>query len=107
MLNFRPHKLYVKIPSSGGGVDENGNPIAVDNNWSDAIPCHFDTDNKETIYRYDNGSATVFDYVVWIDPISDDMTGRMVKLIDEYGNEVSERMVQKCVNGQLRTKLYL
>lgn len=107
MLDFRPHKLQIKT-TTGGGRDENGDPIPVIGNWGDPIPCHFDTDSREVIYKYPDGSQVVFDYVVWLDPIPDDLVGVFVQLIDQYGDiAVSDKQVQKCVNGQLRTKLYL
>lgn len=107
MLDFRAHKLKIKA-HSGGGLDKNGDPTPVKETWGDPIPCHYDTDGRDTIYKYPDGSQTVFEYAVWLDPIPDDLTGLFICLIDQYGNvEVDEKQVQKCVNGQLRTKLYL
>jgi len=106
MLDFRPHKLYIKA-TIGGGIDDNSNPIPVVESWGDAIPCHFSTEGREVIYKYPDGSQAIFSYAVWIDPIPDDLTGKQVRLEDQFGNEVPEKTVQKCVNRQLRTKLYL
>lgn len=107
MLDFRAHKLQIKV-TTGGGCDENGDPISVTESWGDSISCHYDTDGRDTIYKYPDGSQADFEYAVWLDPIPDDLTGLFVRLIDQYGNVVErEKQVQKCVNGQLRTKLYL
>lgn len=107
MFRIRPHTIQFKI-TEGGGQDENGNPIEVIHSWSDPISCRFDTDNRELIYKYEGGSALVYSYVVYIDPVSESFVGRTVRLIDQYGNVKEEdKKVQKCVNGQLATKLYL
>lgn len=105
MLNFRPHKLYVKS-ITGGGTNENGDPIPVTEEWGDPIPCHISAEGRELIYRYPDGTATVFSYAVWIDPIPEDLTSKFVRIEDQYGHTV-EKQVQKCINRQLRTKLFL
>lgn len=107
MLNLRPHKLLIER-TSDGGYDANRNPVGAESLWSDPIPCHYDTDSKDRIYMNVDGSYTVFDYAVWLDPIMEDFTVKYVRLIDQFGNIKEERRkVEKCVNGQLRTKLYL
>ena len=106
MFCLRPHKLRIK-KTSGGGWD-NGNPVQVDSQWSEEIACHFSTESRQTILRYEDGSFTKFDYAVWLDTIDEDLTGKYVCLIDQYGNiREKERIVHKCINRQLRTKLYL
>lgn len=74
----------------------------------DFTPCHYETNSRQELLRYNDGAFKVFDYAVWIDPISEDLTLQFVRLIDQYGNiEVEEKEVQKCVNRQNTTKLYL
>lgn len=107
MLDFRPHKLQIK-KTSGGGYNEQGNPIPVEVTWSEEIPCHYATNNREEIYSYIDGKFVVFDYQIWIDPIEEDLTAKFVKLTNQYGEVIVEdKQVQKCVNRQLRTKLFL
>lgn len=107
MLNFRPHKLLIKR-TTGGGYDGNGNPVPVTSTWSEPIPCHYSTESRERIYVYADGTEEHFDYAIWFEPIEENLTAKYVRLIDQYGNiEVDERKVEKCVNRQLRTKLYL
>ena len=107
MLDFRPHKLYIKATEGEPTFDENGDPVP-SGAWGDAIPCHFSTEGRENIYIDSNdGSHTVYTYEVWIDPISKDLKGKQVRLEDQFGNEIPGKTVQKCVNRQLRTKLYL
>lgn len=108
MLNFRPHKLQIKITTGGGWDRETGNPIPVSYEWGPEIACHFSTEGRERIYVYADGSQEVFDYAVWIDPISDNLTAEYVRLTDQFGRiVVDDRKVEKCVNRQLTTKLYI
>lgn len=107
MFEIRPHKIQIKT-TDGGGTDDNGDPIPVGVVWTDPIEAHFSTDSKETLYTYPDGRQANFSYAVWFDPIEENLEGTFIRLIDQYGNiELNERYVQKCVNGQLRTKLYL
>lgn len=124
MLNFRAHSLQVKR-TSGGGYDSDGNPIPVVPYWEpimtlpirvleidgerqNCTPCHYATNQDQDLLRYMDGVFRVFDYQVWIDPITEDLTSKYVRLIDQYGKiEVQEKQVQKCVNRQLTTKFYL
>lgn len=94
--------------TTGGGYDEAGNPSPAIITWGDPIPCHYSTEQRERIYVYADGTEAHFDYAVWFDPIERDLTAEYVRLIDQYGNvEVEDRKVEKCVNRQLRTKIYL
>lgn len=107
MLDFRAHRFQIKR-TTGGGYDQNGNPIPVEVEWSDPIPCHYATNNREELFNYQEGVFKVFEYQVWIDPIEEDLTSKYVRLIDQYGIvEVEDKQVQKCVNRQLTTKFYL
>lgn len=107
MLNFRPHKLQVKL-STGGGFDEKRNPIPVTEAWSDKIPCRFETDTRETVKWTDAGPVRIYNYVVWMDPQDGmDFSNKFVRLIDQNDNVIAELPVQKPVPGQLRTKLFL
>lgn len=107
MFEIRPHKIQFKL-KIGGGEDENGFPIPVKDLWTDPVSCHYNTHGRQLIYKYPDGSTVVYDYMILLDPVDLVRPGTFVRLIDQYGNiQESEKVVQKCVNGQLATKLYL
>lgn len=88
--------------------NENGDPVKATEEWGVPIPCRFESEGKENIATNPDGSFTRYDFVVWIDDTSVDYSNRFVRLTNQHGKVVAEnRQVQKCIPGQLRTKIYL
>lgn len=106
MLEFRPHRLRVKL-TTGGGTSPNGDPIPVEPKWSDEVKCRFDTDSRELIRFTVDGPVRLYSYLVVLDPTEEDYEEKYVRLFDKQGNQVAEMLVQKQLSYQLHTKLYL
>lgn len=106
-MDVRQHKIQFKT-TTGGGEDANGDPIPVVSGWTEPVSCHYNTEGKDLIYQLPDGSVGRYSYMVILDPTPTNYFGVFVSLIDQFGNIREEEIqVQKCVNRQLSTKLYL
>lgn len=110
MFSLRPHILQIK-ETTGGGYDENGNPIPAVVTWSDPIPCHVRKLDRQRIFVYADGSEGVYNYDVWFDPgiITEDMDGKYctLKHLETGKVIVEDKKIEMDMFRQLTTKFYL
>lgn len=65
----------------GGGFNEDGEPIAGVDGWSEAIPCSIKTVNNNSKGRYEDGKFNQASYEVLVEPNSRLLDITRVKLI--------------------------
>lgn len=53
--------------SSGGGLDDDGNPVPVQGGWSDPIDCRIVTLSKSDTGKYEDGKFIQSSYMIYID----------------------------------------
>lgn len=59
---------YIKVYSiSGGGFDENGNPIKPSESLGEPIPCNWKRNTYEKRGTYENGVFTSASYIILLD----------------------------------------
>ena len=56
-----------KIVKTGGGIDENGNPIRPTETFSEPIPCRIVTNRKNNLGRHNGNTFVIASYKVLID----------------------------------------
>jgi hypothetical protein len=83
--------LQYKI-TTGGGFDENNDPVAVTSEWSDPIECWIEANTHSNKGRYADGKFTIAAYTATIDdqPFSADR----VQISDSEGTTIGEFAVQ-------------
>lgn len=107
MVDIRPHRLQV-IVTTGGGEDENGDPIPVTNSGvGKEIPCRIIQDEKANTRIQPDGTFRFYQYCVVLDDITTNYDRQNIKLLDENGNVFTERIVDCSKMGLLIQRLWL
>jgi hypothetical protein len=90
--------------NSGGGLDDDGNPIAIIDEWTIPQPCHVDTINHNESGRYIGGQFVNSSYNVYI-PLVQPFDYKRVKLTQD-GKDLGEFVIQdvsvKHINGKIQ-----
>jgi hypothetical protein len=76
---------------TGGGLDENGNPIPVTYTWGPAIECKYRANELSNKGRYVDGMFQQASYVITIEDM--DFNADVVKLFNSKDNEVCVKEV--------------
>jgi hypothetical protein len=103
MLIYPNGILYCKI-TSGGGYDEDGNPVAVVESWGEAVTCHIDTASHSNDGYYDNGNFTKAQYVVFIE--NQPFDAKRIKLTLD-GGDLGEFLVQDVQIKHINKKIQI
>lgn len=104
MVTFRPHKFSI-MSALGGGI-VNGDPVAAVEEWGEEFSCRYEKEGKNNVRHLPGGTFIVYQYVVFCD-ITEDLTGKTVRLFNEDGVLVIEKEVAACRNTQLHTIFYI
>lgn len=78
---------------TGGGLDSNGDPIAITNTWSTPIDCLISPNSKGTLTKYQDGAQVAASYTVTIEMQTFDQ--KTIKLTNDQGTELGEYQVLK------------
>lgn len=108
ILSKRPHRLSVKTVVGGGYDPDTGMPVPATSVWSDPVPCRFQTEGRDNLKTFPDGTYKIYPYVVYLDNHENvDYEGKTVRLYDQSGNLEFEGIVQKQPVRQVNTILYL
>jgi hypothetical protein len=75
------------VSTTGGGQDDDGNPIPVADTDSDPVSCYFNTNKYEHNGTYDGGKFTVASFYIFIDGGAE-VTYKKLKLFDKSGRQI-------------------
>lgn len=91
--------------NNGAGLDHDGDPAPLSNNWSDPIPANIEANNQSTKGTSDGSRFTVAKYTVIVDGL--DVAFTRVKLVMNTGEFLGEFDVQSVerLTFVMRTKL--
>ncbi len=78
---------------TGGGLDENGNPIRPSESWEAPIPCHIRSNTYNNKGKANGNTFTVASYEVLIE--SQPFVAERVKLTDRNGKDLGEFSVME------------
>ena len=81
-----PNGTIQVYSTQGGGYDEHGNPIPVEETLGEPIPCNWKRNTYEKRGTYENGQFTAASYIVLVD-MQEFLPCRFV-LKDSKGNEL-------------------
>lgn len=82
----------VPVSTTGGGQDDNGNPIPVTDTDLDPISCYFNTNKYDHLGTYVGGKFTTASFYIFIDGGAD-VTYKKLKLFDKNG-KINEYEIQ-------------
>lgn len=81
---------YISAKSkTGGGLDENGNPVRPSSEWSNPVPCHIKVNQRNNLGKQNGNSFTIASYEILIEPQSFIDDG-IIKLFYISGKELGE-----------------
>lgn len=106
MIDRYPHEITFKGQGSAG-VDENGDPAASADAWSDPVECRYETDGKSNIQVLKDGSIKRYAYVVYMGFTGENYDGGVARLYDNQGKRVCEGIIHHSTPYQLSTVLYI
>lgn len=84
-------KLYYQI-ETGGGKDEDDDPIPVVVSWSEPIECNVKVNTRNNKGKYKDDTFVIASYEVLIE--LDDFTATRVRIEDANGNDLGEYPIQ-------------
>lgn len=97
MADKRPHTLRLQT-SSGGGIDEQGNPVRLVAKWSDPLDCRYKRSLQAKMIARPDGKTISYSYTVTIDRDAlediDLQDEQLMRLYDEDGNLEVEGQVK-------------
>ena len=70
--------IQVKIVS-GGGIDQNGNPVKATTAWSEKVPCRIQTNTNNKEGRYQDGKFIINSYIIFLQ--KREFTAERIKVI--------------------------
>ena len=106
MIDLRPHSIsFQKI--GGPHFDENGDPVAVSECWSNPMECRYELEGRSNIQNLKDGMIKQYDYVVYMDYTNESYDGRTARLYDEKDFLVCEGIVHHTTPSQLSTVIYI
>jgi len=73
---------------TGGGLDENGNPVRPSSEWGKPISCHIKVNTRNNLGKQNGNTFTIASYEILIEP--QPFEAERVKLIDNCGKELGE-----------------
>lgn len=106
MIDFRPHRIAFKVQGQEN-FDENGDPVALGDAWSEPVECRYETDGKSNIQVLKDGSIKRYAYVVYMGYTGENYVGRIARLYDDCANKVCDGIVHHSTPYQLSTILYI
>lgn len=106
-MGFIVNGYIRELIATGGGYDDNGDPVPVGEDWGDPIPCHVDTNNHRNDGRYRDGEFSPSSYHVFIEMPSIDYQFTAKRIwINKEGRDVGDFQVQdvqeKPKNGRIQ-----
>ena len=109
-MDKRPHSLQLQIVS-GGGIDENGNPIKLLTDWSVPFPCKYKRSLQAKIIASADGKMRYYSYTITID--RDELEGfdlkeeQLVRLYDDDEQFEVENTIKGFSKGTKTVKICL
>lgn len=73
---------------TGGGLDDNGNPIQPSSIWGELIPCYIKVNTRNNLGKQNGNTFTIASYEILINP--QPFESERVKLIDGFGKDLGE-----------------
>jgi len=68
MVDMRTNgEIYFQLDTSSGGFDDNGNPIAVTEEWGDAVPAHIVNISENLVGATEGGTFHIASYRILIE----------------------------------------
>ena len=80
--------------SVGGGFDEGGAPIPMEDSWSDPVPCSIRSVMNNSKGRYEDGKFNQTSYDVLVETGSIPLTVTRIRLVRDDGTQLGEFSVQ-------------
>lgn len=107
MVNFRPHKLTLKV-SLPGAYDGTGKYIKGDEKTIEGIPCRYEPNGRANTIALEDGSVYMYSYMVYLDSDCPEISyGDEVELFDQSGVSRGKFTSHGFHRGQLNAKLWL
>lgn len=110
MADKRPHTLSLQTVT-GGGFDNDGNPVKIKTFWSEAVSCKYKRSLVAKVIARPDGNTSSYSYTITVD--RDDMDGLMLKdgqpvrLYDEDENMEVEGQVKGFAKSAKTVKICL